>query len=204
MTETSRSCMFSTFFLVLIPLKSKTKDLKKWVSRARACVSASHAHSSQHPAPPLPPLLHHHCCGAAASTLGPRNTLSCQGSCQGGRGMDPAHVPTTNKGGRRVLLRDLEEERKEEQKRGGTDARFKVQSEGSDLSKGRVRHLEKRDCAGQGGNCSCPKMIHWGKFSFDISFFLSRLLQPLQLTLSRLSAHYSLSCGDGWCRQSAS
>lgn len=87
------------------------------------------------------------------------------------------------------LLRDLEGGRKN---RRGDRRSFKRQSEGSDLSEGRMRHLEKRESAGQAGNCSCPKMIHWGKFSFYISFLLPPVLQPLHLTLSRLSARYSL------------
>lgn len=87
------------------------------------------------------------------------------------------------------LQRDLEGGRKN---RRGDRRSFKRQSEGSDHSEGRMRHLEKRGSAGQAGNCSCPKMIHWGKFLFYISFLLPSVFQPLYLTLSCPSAHYSL------------
>lgn len=59
------------------------------------------------------------------------------------------------------LQRDLKGGRKN---RRGDRRAFKRQSEGSHHSEGGMRHLEKSGSTGQAGNCSCPKMIHWGKY----------------------------------------
>lgn len=98
----------------------------------------------------------------AASTLTPQRTLSRQSVCQRRREMECVYVPAMNKSRKEVVSWET-------WKRSG-------EMGGGDSFKGRLRgHISEkvewdiwkreRESLGQGGNCSCPTMIHWGKFS---------------------------------------
>lgn len=131
MTETTRLCTFSTRQTQnTVCLRACPKSFKVGYVCAcvcsrlickHECASASCIHLR---------ILHHLSAPwlqRSCVNTRPQHALSRQSACQGGREMDPAHVPATNKGGRRVSWETWKGEGRTEE---GTDVHLKGRARG--------------------------------------------------------------------------
>lgn len=132
--------------------------LRVWHECACACM-----HLSEHPVP-LPLWPQHSCINTHPST----HPLTSVCVCVCVRDAEKCSTCTFQLWTNAEMRRSPEKPEREETKRRGGER--EQRDSYKDILRGQTsekveRDIWKRESLGHGGNCSCPTMIHWGKFS---------------------------------------